>query len=313
MLARASVSLLVVAALVLGLPSPALAQGAAPDAGEPDRIRAAFVARRDPAILLDLSASLRKLGRHADAAAVYDEWRRTPGADPARVPDVTKALAEIDAGFVGTLSITFDDPLARVWLDGRPLPGLQSGAVMRVDPGDHQVSAARGDARPTTAAVKVGVREARSVDLKMGTYVPPTAMLPPAPPPPLPPLAPAPLSYERPAASPSSADGVRVAGTVLVVTGAVGLGAGVAAGVAAIVLQTNSTAHCLGGGLACDQSGVDFQHQARTSGTVCTAALTSGGAMLLTGIILRAVGGRSSSGALPRAVAARPDGIGVTW
>jgi hypothetical protein len=271
---------------VAHLPSRAWAQGA-PDPSEPDRIRAAYAARRDPAILLDLAASLRRLGRNAEAATIYDEYRRNPAADPARAAEVQRALADIDASYVGRLQISFDDPAASVWLDGRPLPGFTSGSTVRVDPGEHQVTAARGPMPPIATTVRVGARESRTVELRMGTYIPPTAPLPPpvvvvAPPPPAP--------------GPTQPDGTRVAGTVLIVVGSLGFAAGAIAGFTALGLDAESRAHCLGGGRACDQAGVDYQQQSRASGVACTVGLGAGGALLLTGIILRAVSGRHSTG-----------------
>jgi hypothetical protein len=273
---------------VAHLPSRAWAQGV-PDPSEPDRIRAAYAARRDPAILLDLAASLRRVGRNAEAATVYDEYRRNPAADPARVAEVQRALADIDASYVGRLQISFDDPAASVWLDGRPLPAFTSGGVVRVDPGDHQVTAARGAMPPISTTVRVGARESRTVELRMGTYIPPTAPLPP----PVIVVAPPPAA---PQPGPTHSDGTRTAGTVLVVVGALGVGAGAIAGFTALGLDAESRAHCLGGGKACDQAGVDYQQQSRASGVACTVGLGAGGALLLTGAILRAVSGRHSTG-----------------
>ncbi len=298
---------LLATALLCAMAAPAFAQDPppAPDPTEPDRIRAAYVARRDPAILLDLAASLRRLGRHADAAVVYDEWRLTPGADPARSEEVARALAEIDASYVGTLAVTFDDPAAQVWVDGRLLPGLRSGAVMRIDPGEHRITASRRSAPPAVVLVRVGVREAKNVELRLGTYLPPNAPLP-APPPILvqvpPPMAP----------PPSGNEGARTAGTALVVTGALGVAVGIGAGIAALYLASESSTHCLGGGLACDQTGVDDQQRAHVSGNVCTIGLGAGGAVLLTGIILRAVN-KGSNVRGNAAVHPSATGLGVTW
>ena len=250
--------------------SPARAQAPALDPGEPDRIRAAHAAGGDPALLLDLATSLRRLGRHAEAALAYEAWKADPRADPARAPAVAGALADIDR-YVGRLTVELDDPLARVWLDGRLLPGFRSGNAVRVDPGDHQVTAARDGGAPFNATVRVGAQEARTVQLRMGTYYP--AALPGAPPPA--PLAPVVVTTLPPAAP--SADGPRLAGTLFLVGGGLGIAGGAAAGIAAIVLEVDSKSHCLGGGLACDQHGVDEQHQSRTAGTASTIALSQRG------------------------------------
>ena len=295
---------LAAAALVaLTQPPPARAQG---DPGEPARIRAVHTATRDPAVLLDLAASLRRLGRHAEAALVYEEWRADPRADPGRAVEVMRALADIDA-YVGRLTIQFDDPQAHVWLDGRELPGFRSGNAVRVDPGDHQVSAARSGMPPMSAAVRIGAREARSVELRLGTYIPPGVMVAPPPPAPMPPV---PVVVTTPPTGPYF-DGPRIAGTAFVVTGALGLATGAAAGIAAIALEVQSKSHCLGEGTACDASGVDLQRQSRASGTVSTIGLTGGAVFLLTGVILRAVSGHGT-GALPPSVRVGR-GMEVVW
>jgi hypothetical protein len=295
----------VLAALALAVASPARAQTL--DPGEPDRIRAAHAATGDPALLLDLATSLRRLGRHAEAALAYEAWKADPRADPARAAAVAGALAEIDR-YVGRLTVELDDPLARVWLDGRVLPGFRSGNAVRVDPGDHQVAAARDGGVPFSATVHIGAQEARTVQLRMGTYYPP--VLSPTPPPPAP-LAPVVVTTLPPAGP--SIEGPRLAGTLFVTGGALGLAGGIGAGIAALVLELDSKSHCLGGGLACDQQGVDEQHQSRTAGTACTIALSGGAAFLITGIVLRAVYGRSANSAASPFLRVGRAGPEVAW
>jgi hypothetical protein len=107
-------------------------------------------------------------------------------------------------------------------------------------------------------------------------------------------------------------DGARLAGTLLLVSGGLGIAAGAAAGIAAIGLEVSSKSHCLGGGKACDQDGVDLQHQSRVAGTTCTIGLAAGAAFLLTGGILRAASGRGR-GALPPNVRVGGRGVEVVW
>jgi hypothetical protein len=140
---------------------------------------------------------------------------------------------------------------------------------------------------PIATTVRVGARESRAVELRMGVYLPPAAPLPP----PVVIVAPPPATH-----GPTPENGTRVAGTVLIVVGALGFGGGAVAGFTALGLDAESRAHCLGGGRACDQAGVDYQQQSRASGVACTVGLGAGGALLLTGIILRAVSGRHSTG-----------------
>jgi hypothetical protein len=291
------------AALALALASTARAQTPAVDPGEPDRIRAAHAATGNPALLLDLATSLRRLGRHAEAALAYEAWKADPRADPARTAAVDGALAEIDR-YVGRLTVELDDPLARVWVDGRLLPGFRSGNAVRVDPGDHQVTAARDGGAPFNATVRIGPQEARTVQLRMGTYYGPMLSAAPfttgspagAPPPPAP-LAPVVVTTLPPADT--SHEGPRLAGTLFLVGGGLGLASGIGAGIAAIVLELDSKSNCLGGGLACDQHGVDEQHQSRTAGTASTIGLTAGAAFMITGIVLRSIYGRPTRAGMP--------------
>jgi hypothetical protein len=277
-------------AAVLAVASPARAQHPASDPGEPDRIRAAHAATGNPALLLDLATSLRRLGRHAEAALAYEAWKADPRADPARTAAVDGALADIDR-YVGRLTVELDDPLARLWIDGRLLPGFRSGNAVRVDPGDHQVTAARDGSAPFNATVRVGPQEARTVQLRMGTYYSPVVSAPPAP------LAPVVVTTLPPADT--SHEGPRLAGTLFLVGGGLGLASGIGAGIAAIVLELDSKSNCLGGGLACDQHGVDEQHQSRTAGTASTIALSAGAAFMITGIVLRSVYGRPTRAGAP--------------
>jgi hypothetical protein len=290
----------------------------APDPGEPARIRAAYLATGDPAVLLDLAASLRRLGKHVDAALVYEEYRHHPRADPARAVPVARALADID-NQVGRLVITFDDPSARIWLDGRELPLFASGNAVRVDPGDHQVSGVRGGLPPLTTTLHLEAREQRTVDLKMGTYIPPGAPVPLAQPAPAAPVAV--IVPSGPIPRSGYVDAGKLTSTLLLVTGGVGLTGGIVAGAVALGIELDSRSHCLGGGLACDQDGVDIQRRARNTGGAATVALGGGAALLLAGIIVRAAtrGNHRVGSTAPRVgcvaprVRAGAAGLEVAW
>src|SRR5690348_16884652 len=70
---------------------------------------------------LEQGAALRKAGRNAEAAATYEACLRAPGVEPASLDACRRALAEVEA-LLGRLTIRYDDPRARVWLDGREIP-----------------------------------------------------------------------------------------------------------------------------------------------------------------------------------------------
>lgn len=248
---------------------------------------------------------LRRAGRNAEAAGAYEACLRAPGADPARLDGCRRGLAEVDA-LVGRLTIRFDDPRARVWLDGRELPGFTSGATIRVDPGDHLVAAGLAGAPPTQGPIRVGALESREIELRLGASAAPPAvmavpMLVPVAPPP------APVVVDRPV------DGRKVAGIVLIAVGGVGVMGGVAASCVALVMGHDAGKHCLGGGDACEPRGIELTRQAMIAANTSTVTLTVGGVMIIVGSILEGVARGSRRGSLPGGLHVGAGGLGARW
>jgi hypothetical protein len=98
---------------------------------------------RNPKILLNIATTLRELGRLTEAASAYEAYLQDPEADTSRIPDVRKALAEIDAKVAAvTVDVTTDG--ASVTVDGTKVDRRPQGAggtwFVRVVPGDHVVT-----------------------------------------------------------------------------------------------------------------------------------------------------------------------------
>lgn len=254
-----------------------------------ERFNAAYARYQSPAVLLNIGLSLRRLGRHAEAGNIFDRYLREPGSNPQRVDDVRRQLGEIDAT-VGRLTISLADPSARIWLDGRELPGFPNGGTLRVDPGDHTVAAGR--AGPELSEV-VRVEPRATCTVLLGSAAPaPAPVMVPAPPP-------DPALVEVPDAEPPrrrSMSGQRIAGVVLDTVGGLGIATGIGLGIAALSVQQASNRHCLGGGDACEPRAFELERQARGLGQAASICLGAGAGVLVTGLIVGATARRYDTG-----------------
>jgi hypothetical protein len=276
-LARALAAGLVAAALLRGAPAAAnelkdkleaqklLDQGNRL-AGDGDyvaalaKFRAAHARYPSPKILLNIGTTLRQLGRNVEAAEVYEAYLRDPKAESARAGDLKRILAEIDA-VIGRVRLETSHEGARVRLDGKPLDGFKNGLVVRVEPGEHTVTAEHDAFPAAVLTVTIAPREERLVHLD---FTPPVTKK---------------VVVERPP------NPLRIAGWVMGGIGAAGVIAGAAAGALAKVKNDAAEKHCLGP-RACDQEGVDLGNAARTSGLASTIAFSIGGAALAAGVVL---------------------------
>lgn len=274
------------------------------DATAVDRFREAYARYPSPAVLPELGAALRRQGRDPEAAVVYERFLRDPGPSGARVAEVRRALAEIDAA-VARVTVSADDPSARVWIDGAFLEGFAPGGMLRLAPGEHTVAVGH-EAPLLTETIRVAPGEARSVFLR----VPAASPLPPGPPgilPPRPPsgMAPAgepepPEAYEAPprrrSGSMNPVKGVAITFDVL---GGLGIATGFGLGIAALVIDFSASDHCLDRGAACEPRALELQNQARTFGRAGGIVAGAGGGLLVTGLILGAVARSLRDGAGP--------------
>jgi hypothetical protein len=293
-------SLLVAASLAL-VAAPAAAQAPAPgpdvralldeaaraaQAGDHatalDRFRAAYARYKSPAILLNIGTALHRLGRYPEAAVAYEQYLRDPGANPDRIAEVRRALADVE-GRVARVTVGASDAQARVWVDGAELPGFAPGASVRLTPGEHVIAAGR-EGPIAQETVRVAAGEARSVFLKL-----PAVAAPPPPPAPIPvvviPAAPAP---ELPPVIVEQSNGGQVASGVLVGVGGMAFAGGLIAGLYALVRNHDASQHCLDGGAACDAEGVRIDRQVRAAANASSVLLGAGTAMMLTGAIVGA-------------------------
>lgn len=108
-----------------------------------------------PKILLNIGTTLNLLDRKAEAANAYQRYLDAPDADPAKKPDVTAALAELDRA-VGTLEIAIVPADAEVQIDDGAWQPAASARVYRVAAGPFTVRARKDgfnqEARSSTIA-----------------------------------------------------------------------------------------------------------------------------------------------------------------
>jgi tetratricopeptide (TPR) repeat protein len=257
-----------------------------------ERFQAAYQKFKSPKILLNIGTMLRQLGRNVEAVAVYEAYQRDPGADPARARDLQRILREIDA-ILGRIRVQVSRPDASVRLDGRELPAFVSDTVLRVEPGEHTLVANHPGFPPAMVIVQVPAREERLVVLRVVPAAERTVVV------------------ERVFTGPQ-----RTIGVVLGAVGLAGLAAGGAAGAVAAVKNHAAAAYCRGN-ISCDAEGVSLGATARKSATASTVALSAGGGLLATGIILYlSAPRRRPTDAAPAsrlAAAVSGDGAALRW
>jgi hypothetical protein len=117
-------------------------------------------------ILLNIGTTLRKLDRRAEAANAYQRYLDADDGDPAKRPEVSKVLAELDAD-LGILEITVTPADAELQVGvGRWTPAAQLAKV-RVDAGDVVVRARKPGYVATEQSVSLGAGTRRSVALAL--------------------------------------------------------------------------------------------------------------------------------------------------
>ncbi|MFT3768355.1 MAG: hypothetical protein QM820_23145 [Minicystis sp.] len=272
-----------------------------------DRFRAAYARYRSANILLNIGTTLQRLGRGPEAAVVYEQYLRDPGANPARVPEIRRALADIDAT-IARVTIGTSDTGARVWVDGGELNGFAPGGMVRLAPGEHTIAAGR-EAPIAAETIRVAPGEARSVYLRLPA--PPAPLV--APPVPAPPavVLDAPEAPTGPRRASSPLGGIAVGFDII---GGLAFAGGIAGGVVAVVMNHDASSHCLQRGPACEPRAIELENGARKAGQISSVLFGTGAAAIITGAILHAVD-RSSrrDGMVPRGprVAVGPGFVGV--
>jgi hypothetical protein len=143
--------------------------------------RAAYARYPSAKILINIGTTLRHLGRYAEAADAYDAYLHDPAAEASKKAEIAKALADLDAR-VGKATVAVEGGAAQIRVDGKPLGKPADGAVVRLDPGPHVISAERDGATIASQNVSAAPGEQLNVTLR-AVPVPANTPAPPPPPP----------------------------------------------------------------------------------------------------------------------------------
>ncbi len=227
--------------------------------GALEKFRAAYDKFPSPKILLNIGTTLRQLGRNVEAADVYQKYIQDPEHDAAREKDVERVLGEIDA-VVGHILVTVDDPAATLRLDGKQIDPFTKGESRRVEPGEHTLTAEKPGAATVVQSILVKPRQEHLVNLRFAPVAP---------------------KVETPVNTTQRTLGLALGGV-----GGVTLLAGAIVGAVAVSQSSAASSHCLAGGRACDQKGVDLDQSAKTSATISTVAFAVGGGLFAAGALI---------------------------
>ena len=131
-----------------------------------------------PKILLNIAATLREMGRRADAANTYQRYLADPATGAARVAEVKQLLLELDTQLT-ILNVRVTPRGADVSIDGGPFIPVGSALQTRVRPGIHLVRVRQGAA---IGEVSVNGFEGETKEVLAAAPVdapPPTTVTPP--------------------------------------------------------------------------------------------------------------------------------------
>lgn len=211
-----------------------------------------------------LALCQEKLGKLATALDGFHDAQKQAQADGASdvLRLVGKQLEELEPR-VPRLTVHVVPPVddAVVRLDGTALASSLLGVAIPLDPGTHTVEASAPSPAPAKATIKMGERDVTSIDLQLGEPQPPA---PPSPAP-TPSSANAPLTAEKPAATPTtestSTGSHSTVGPLLATAGALALvGLGVGAYLAAGDAVASAQQQCATQGHDCVDSAVSTVH-----------------------------------------------------
>lgn len=127
----------------------------------------AYAKDPSPRILLDIGATLRDMGRLADAANTYHRYVVDPGADASRIAEVKALLQRLDDQLT-LLTVRVTPPGSEVSIDGGPFIAVGKSLLTRVRPGIHLVRARHGDAT-TEVSLNGFVGEHKEVEATLQT------------------------------------------------------------------------------------------------------------------------------------------------
>jgi hypothetical protein len=136
------------------------------------KYREAYAKFPNAVILLNMGTALSKLGRYSEAIDAYRAYLASDAASEAK-----KALVkvEIDAldSMLGGLTISVSEPGVKVKVDGKLVGEQATELEVRLDPGSHQVSAAKPGFKPWLQTVQVtkGGQETLAIKLVSDTAI----------------------------------------------------------------------------------------------------------------------------------------------
>ena len=140
-----------------------------------------------PQILLHIGATLRDMGRLADAANTYQRYLDDPATDPQRAGEVRALLGELDPQLT-TLHVEVTPRGAEISIDGGPFVPVGQLLVTRVRPGLHLLRVRKGD-RSNEITLNGFEGEAKRVDARAPVPAEPPAPAPAPTPTPAPTVA----------------------------------------------------------------------------------------------------------------------------
>ncbi len=225
------------------------------------KFRTAHELYPSPKLLLNIGTSLRQIGRNAEAAETYDTYLAHADADPAREDELRSILDDLE-NLVGRLEIRVAQPGARVSLDGKILRGLSTGTSIRVDPGEHTVTAEKAGRPSAVRHVKVEAGQTLQVALSLD---------------------------EAAAEESTGPDAREVIGYTLVGLGGVTVVIGAVLGGVALGTKSDADDQCQEAGEFagyCSAEGADLLKTARLEGVAATATAIAGLAVVAGGLAL---------------------------
>ena len=246
-----------------------------------------------PGTLFTLAECEAKRGRLATAVQHYDEYlalyAKLPREKKAKQGDRERASREAKAALlpqVPEVTVLLPSTMpqgTRVTIDETRLDAASLGSPVRVDPGEHLLTALTPDGAVTDTHVTVGKGEKKTILLELKAARTAAAVPPPAPQPqtPTPP----------PPAEPQGPSGQRISAFVVGGLGAAGVLIGAITGGMAIAKKSTVDANC-GSGIgmadrrACNQTGFDAANSLKTLGLVSTIGLAVGAAGVATGVVV---------------------------
>lgn len=121
--------------------------------GALERYRAAKELSPSAKILVNLGAALVKLGRHAEAIEMYEQYLQHKDADPGRTDAIQRLIATFEQE-LAVVVVTVTEPGATVFLDEREMGVGRGPWRLRLAPGRHTVGGEHAGFAPQTVVVE---------------------------------------------------------------------------------------------------------------------------------------------------------------